>query len=61
MQNIFLNQNIEKLCKESKVEMLQLFELVTYLAAKKEISLQDAQEHISALLNNTNDTIKTAS
>lgn len=61
MQNIFLNQNIEKLCKESKVEMLQLFELVTYLAANKEISLQDAQEHISALLNNTNDTIKTAS
>lgn len=51
MQNIFLSQNIEKLCKDNKVEMLQLFELVTYLIAKKEISLQDAQKHIGMLFN----------
>ncbi len=47
MQNIFLNQNILKLkkaCKDNKVEMLQLIELVTYLAANKEISVQDALE-----------------
>lgn len=46
MQNIFLSQNIEKLSKE---EMLQLFELITYLAAKKEISLQDAERYINII------------
>lgn len=51
MQKIFLNQNIEKLCKNNKAEMLRLFELVTYLVATKEISLQDAQGHINTILN----------
>lgn len=49
MQNIFLSQNIKKL---DKMEMLQLFELVTYLAARKEISLQDATKYTSILFNN---------
>ena len=48
MKTIFLSQNIEKLCKE---EMLQLFELVTYLAAKKEISLQDAERYTTKIFN----------
>lgn len=48
MKTIFLSQNIEKLCKE---EMLQLFELVTYLAATKEISLQDAERYTNKLFN----------
>jgi len=51
MKTIFLSQNIEKLCKDNKVEMLQLFELVTYLAAKKEISLQDAERYSNKLFN----------
>lgn len=51
MQNIFLSQKIKKLCKDSKMEMLQLFELITYLAATKEISLQDAQELTTILFN----------
>ena len=62
MQNIFLSQNIKKLCKDNKVEMLQTFELITYLAATKQISLQDAQEHTSTLFNMLEDlNIKTAS
>ena len=47
MTTIFLNENITKLkkaCKDNKVEMLQLFELVTYLAANEEISVNDALE-----------------
>lgn len=48
METIFLSQNIEKLSKE---EMLQLFELVTYLTAKKEISLQDAERYTNKLFN----------
>ena len=47
MKTVFLSENISKLkkeCKNNKVEMLQLFELVTYLAANKEISVQDAIE-----------------
>lgn len=54
MKSIFLNENIAKLkkaCKDNQVEMLQLFELITYLAANKEISLQDAKRHTSTLFN----------
>lgn len=51
MKSIFLTQNIKKLSKDNKAEMLRLFELVTYLAATKQISLQDAQEHARTLFN----------
>lgn len=54
MQNIFLNQNISKLkkaCKDNKVEMLQLFELITYLAATKEITINDALKYTGVLFN----------
>jgi hypothetical protein len=51
MATFFLEQNIKKLSKDNKVEMLQLFELVTYLAATKEISLNDAQKYTSKLFN----------
>ena len=52
--NIFLSKEIEKLqkkCEVNKKEVLRLYELVTYLAASKEISLQDALRHTSILLN----------
>lgn len=54
MATIFLSQEITKLkkeCKDNKVEMLQLFELITYLAAKNEITLTDAQKYTSILFN----------
>ena len=52
--NIFLSKEIEKLqknCDANKKEMLRLFELITYLAATKEISLQDAKQHTTILFN----------
>ena len=51
MANVFLSQEISKLQKGNKVEMLQLFELVTYLAATKEISLKDAQKYTGILFD----------
>ena len=48
MENIFLSQNIAKF---NKVEMLQLYELVTYLAATKEITLDEAQQYIRFIFN----------
>ena len=51
MKSIFLFKNFSKLKKANKEEMLQLFELVTYLAATKQISLQDAQKYTSILFN----------
>jgi len=52
--NIFLSKEIEKLqknCDRNKKDMLRLFELITYLAATQEISLQDAKRHTSILFN----------
>ena len=52
--NIFLSQEIEKLqkkCDANKKELLRLFELITYLAATQEISLQDAKLHTDILFN----------
>lgn len=52
--NIFLSKEIKKLqkkCEVNKKEVLRLYELITYLAATKEISLQDALRHTSILLN----------
>lgn len=52
--NIFLSKEIAKLqkkCEVNKKEMLRLFELITYLAATKEISLQDAKQHTTILFN----------
>ena len=52
MQNIFLNEKIAKLkkeCKDNKVEKLQLFELITYLALQKEISIDEAADLIKML------------
>lgn len=54
MTTYFLSKEISKLKKErkdNKVEMLQLFELITYLAATKEITLNDAQKYNSILFN----------
>ena len=50
--NIFLSKEIAKLqkkCEVNKKEMLRLFELITYLAATKEISLLDAKRHTDIL------------
>lgn len=52
--NIFLTKEIEKLqkkCEDNKKDMLRLFELITYLTATKEISLQDAKKHTDILFN----------
>lgn len=49
MQNIFLEKEISKLSKNNKEEMLRLFELITYLASIKEISLEDAV-HYSTII-----------
>ena len=51
MKTIFLSEKFSKLQKANKEEMLQLFELVTYLAATKQISLQDAEKYSSILFN----------
>lgn len=51
MKNIFLDKKISKLSKDNKVEMLQLFELITYLAANKEISLDEAYKYTSIIFN----------
>lgn len=48
MQQNFLDQEIRKLqkrCDVKKGDLLQMFELVTYLAATKEISLDDAERY----------------
>ena len=45
MKSIFLSKEIAKLKKDNKEEMLRLFELITYLTASKEITLQDAQRY----------------
>ena len=53
---IFLNKKISKLAKESEInekELLQLLELVTYLAATKEISLQDATSYANTIFEIT--------
>lgn len=47
-KNIFLEKNIEILknkCEKTKGDLLPLFELVTYLTANKEISLDDAERY----------------
>lgn len=52
--NIFLAKEILKLQKKydaNKKELLRLFELVTYLAATKQISLQDATYYTDILIN----------
>ena len=47
-KNIFLEKNIEILknkSDKSKGDLLQMFELVTYLTVTKEISLDDAERY----------------
>ena len=51
MKSIFLSENFSKLKKANKEEMLRFFELVTYLAATKEISLQDAEHYTTIIFN----------
>lgn len=48
-KNIFLFKNIEKLIKANKKEKILLFETITYFAAQKEISLEDASSLIKML------------
>lgn len=48
-KNIFLFKNIEKLIKANKKEKIFIFETITYLAANKEISLEDASNLIKML------------
>lgn len=52
--NIFLSKEIkilQKKCEVNKKEVLRLYELITYLAATKEISLQDTLMYTSMLFN----------
>lgn len=52
MQQFFLDREIRKLqkkCEVKKGDLWLLFELVTYLAVNKEISLDDAANYASIL------------
>lgn len=51
MKSIFLSKEIAKLQKANKAEMLRLFELITYLTASSEITLQDAQRYTRIIFN----------
>ena len=54
VNNIFLDKKIKKLEKTytfNKKEIFLLLELVTYLAASKEISLEDAEQYSNILFN----------
>lgn len=47
-KKLFLEKNIKILknkCDKSKGDLLQMFELVTYLTATKELSLDDAERY----------------
>jgi len=47
-KKLFLEKNIKILknkCDKSEGDLLQMFELVTYLTANKEISLDDASNY----------------
>lgn len=47
-RNLFLEKNIKILknkCDKTKGELLQMYELVTYLAVNKEISLDEASNY----------------
>ena len=47
-KKFFLEKNIKILknkCDKTKGDLLQMYELVTYLAVKKEISLDDAEKY----------------
>jgi hypothetical protein len=47
-KKLFLEKNIKILknkCDKSEGDLLQMFELVTYLAVNKEISLDDASNY----------------
>lgn len=48
-KNIFLIENIKKLVKANKKEKIFIFETITYLAANREISLEDASSLIKML------------
>lgn len=51
-RKIFLEKNIKilkKKCDRTKGEILQFIDLVTYLAVKKEISLDDAERYTYTL------------
>lgn len=51
-KKLFLEKNIKILknkCDKTKGDLLPLFELVTYLAVNKEISLDDAANYASIL------------
>lgn len=53
MATIFLSKEISKLqkaCKKDKAEMLRFFELITYLAASEEITLEEAVSYINILI-----------
>lgn len=52
MQQIFLDKNIKilkKKCEKTKGEILRFVDLVSYLAVKKEISLDDAEKYTYTL------------
>lgn len=52
--NIFLSKEIkilQKKCEVNKKEVLRLYELITYLAAAKQISLQDSLTYTNMLFN----------
>lgn len=51
-EKIFLERNMEILknnCERTKGDLLRMYELVTYLAVNKEISLDDATNYASIL------------
>lgn len=53
-KSIFLFKEIKKLEKArvfDKKEILALLELITYLIASKEVSLQEAESYINILFN----------
>ena len=51
-KKLFLEKNIKILknkCDKTKGDLLQMFELVTYLAVNKEISLDEAERYAYTL------------
>lgn len=48
-KNISIIKNIKKLIKANKKEKIFILETITYLAANKEISLEDASQLIKML------------
>ena len=52
MHHIFLDKNIKilkKKCDKTKGEILRFIDLISYLAVKKEIALEDAERYTYTL------------